>query len=90
MREWGTFLQGDYQERCQEDRYLNLCSMFRYLGAFLEVDWPTFLDWVYDRRLDYDYPFHSEHDPIVIAPPEVGEVLVSYTVNKYEFNDVQV
>ena len=47
----------------------------RYLGSFLSVDWPSFLAWVYDRRLEYEYPLSIDDGFQVIAPPENIEVI---------------
>ena len=55
-------------------KILLLIDDFSYLGAFMGVDWTAFLRWIYDKRIEYEYPFNSQDMPYKIASPPLGEV----------------
>ena len=63
---------GPVENICNDARIGDILSA--YLGVFLLVDWTTFSSWVYDPRTQYEYPFHDEANPNIIAPPPIAEV----------------
>ena len=54
---------------------------FRYLGAFLEVDWTSFLSWVYNPQEEFYYPLNDVID--VIAPPNILEVITNWDLRYF-------